>query len=463
MRARTGNSAVDRIAASEAALGPAKPPAVPEPGGKSNFIAAARRAAQAANSESGARNDKSAPSPTPNSASQGKAAGGWGTRVRSLLVAVSVVLIVLSSLHLVVGLFGSSDESGDGSRPQETQSSPQGDERTITPETPGGATDGTPDLAVPSPKIPAAPAPGRQSLVAPTDGGPSAASPIPGSTAVAVERDVTGSISRPVATLSAAPATEPAPAAPAHGAHATSIDKLPAAISGTLRAAAAKGDPAAEYEIAQRYAEGRGLPQNLAEAADWFDRAAKQGLAPAQFRLGGFYEKGFGVKQDLDAARRLYSVAAEAGNAKAMHNLAVLYAEGIDGKPDYQNAAKWFRKAADYGLTDSQYNLGVLYGRGIGMEPNLPEAYKWFTLAARDGDKESVTKRDDVGRRMDPQALAAAKLAAQAWTPLEQPEAATQAAIPAGGWDNVAAPPPSNPKPRNPGLKADRSIPLPVR
>ena len=146
-----------------------------------------------------------------------------------------------------------------------------------------------------------------------------------------------------------------------------------------------------------------------------------------------------------------------------MHNLAVLYAEGIDGKPDYQNAAKWFRKAADYGLTDSQYNLGILYGRGIGMEPNLPEAYKWFTLAARDGDKESATKRDDVAGRMDQQSLAAAKLAAQSWTPLEQPEAATQAAIPAGGWENAAAPPPSNPKPRNPGLKADRSSPLPVR
>jgi localization factor PodJL len=470
-RPRTGNSPVDRIAASEAALGPAKPPAVPDPGSKSNFIAAARRAAQAANSERGARNDKSAPAPTSSdTAPQGKAAGGWGTRVRSLLVAVSVVLIVLSSLHLVVGLFGSSDESGDGSAPQETRSSPQGDDRTIAPEAPAATTDGAHDPTAPSPKSPAAPTPGRQSLITPTDGGPawppSAASPIPGTTAVAAEEDVTGSISRPVATLSAAPAmpsTEPAPAAPPHGARATSIDRLPAVIGGTLRAAAAKGDPAAEYEIAQRYAEGRGVPQNLAEAADWFEHAAKQGLAPAQFRLGGFYEKGFGVKKDLDAARRLYLAAAEAGNAKAMHNLAVLYAEGIDGKPDYQNAAKWFRKAADYGLTDSQYNLGVLYGRGIGMGPNLAEAYKWFTLAARDGDRESATKRDDVGGRMDQQSLAAAKLAAQSWTPLEQPEAATQAAIPAGGWDNVAAPPPSNPKPRNPGLKAERSIPLPVR
>jgi localization factor PodJL len=478
MRGRTGNSPVDRIAASEAALGPVKPPVIPDPGGsKSNFIAAARRAAQAANLESALRNEKPAPAPTTNNAPRSKAARGWGNRVRSLLVAVSVVLIVLGSLHLVASLFGSSDESGDGSQPQDTQSLPKGDQPTVVPETPR-ATD---DPTVPSPRMPAAPAPGRQSLNLPTDGEtsasipagvlpgeamrqPAAASPIAGTTAVAAEKkDLTGSISRPVAAIPAMPASEPAPASPLHGAGATSLDKLPAAIGGSLRTAAAKGDPAAEYEIAQRYAEGRGLPQNLAEAADWFDRAAKQGLAPAQFRLGGFYEKGFGVKKDLDAARRLYSAAADAGNAKAMHNLAVLYAEGIDGKPDYQNAAKWFRKAADYGLADSQYNLGILYGRGIGMEPNLAEAYKWFTLAARDGDKESIAKRNDVGGRLDPQSLAAAKLAAQAWTPLEQPEAATQAATPPGGWDSVAAPPPGNPKPRNPGAKADRSIPSLVR
>ncbi len=171
--------------------------------------------------------------------------------------------------------------------------------------------------------------------------------------------------------------------------------------------------------------------------------------------MADFYEKGFGVKKDLDAARRLYLAAADAGNAKAMHNLAVLYAEGIDGKPDYQNAAKWFRRAADYGLSDSQYNLGILYGRGIGMEPSLPEAYKWFALAARNGDKESAAKRDDVGGRMDPQSLAAAKLAVQSWTPLEQPEAATQAAIPAGGWDNAAAPSPGAPKPRGSAPKSD--------
>jgi len=234
-------------------------------------------------------------------------------------------------------------------------------------------------------------------------------------------------------------------------------DKLQATIGGAaLRAAAIKGDPTAEFEVAVRLAEGRGVPQDLSAAAQWFERAARQGLAPAQFRLGGLYEKGLGVKKDLDGARRHYLAAAQAGNAKAMHNLAVLYAEGIDGKPDYQTAAKWFRKAADHGMTDSQYNLGVLFARGIGLEVNLAESYKWFALAARDGDRGAAKKRDDVGGRLDQATLTAARAAVQAWAAQPQPEGAAEVKAPAGGWDSTPAP--STPK-RRVDVKAQRAAP----
>ena len=131
------------------------------------------------------------------------------------------------------------------------------------------------------------------------------------------------------------------------------------------------GDAAAAYEVGVRFAEGRGVPVNLEEAAHWFERAASKGLAPAQFRYASLLEKGQGVKKDLAQARRLYLAAAAKGNGKAMHNLAVLYAEGIDGKPDYATAAQWFRKAAERGIADSQYNLGVLCARGLGIDKNL--------------------------------------------------------------------------------------------
>ena len=201
--------------------------------------------------------------------------------------------------------------------------------------------------------------------------------------------------------------------------------------------AAAAGDAAAAYEIATRYAEGRGVPANMEEAARWFERAAAKGLVPAQFRYASQLEKGLGVKKDLEAARRLYLAAAAKGNAKAMHNLAVLYAEGPDGKPDYETAAKWFQSAARHGVADSQYNLGILYARGIGVGVDLAESYKWFALAAAGGDPEAGKKRDEVAAHLDAAALAGARRAVESFTAEPQPAAAITVPAPAGGWDKA--------------------------
>jgi localization factor PodJL len=193
------------------------------------------------------------------------------------------------------------------------------------------------------------------------------------------------------------------------------------------------------------------VPANNEEAARWFDIAAKKGVVPAQFRLATLYEKGLGVKKDLVAARDLYRAAADKGHGKAMHNLAVLYAEGADGKPDYNTAAVWFRKAADHGIADSQYNLAILYARGVGVEQNLAEAYKWFFLAAKEGDQDAAQKRDQIASRLDPQALAAARAAADSWTALPQP---ADAVTVKGNWDAPPAAAPAAPKPKPRSAKA---------
>jgi localization factor PodJL len=217
-------------------------------------------------------------------------------------------------------------------------------------------------------------------------------------------------------------------------------ERLPEAIGGpVLRAAALKGDPTAVYEIGVRFAEGKGLAANLDEAAKWYDRAAQAGVVPAIFRLGTFYEKGLSVKKDADIARRYYLQAADRGNAKAMHNLAVLDADGGGKGANYKSASQWFRKAADRGVADSQFNLGILYARGIGVEQNLAESFKWFSLAAAQGDADAARKRDDIAKRLDPQSLAAAKLAIQTFMPEPQPDDAVNVAAPAGGWDSGPA------------------------
>jgi localization factor PodJL len=201
-----------------------------------------------------------------------------------------------------------------------------------------------------------------------------------------------------------------------------------------LRQASAAGDPAAQFEVAARYAEGRGVTQDLEQAAEWYRRAAEGGLAPAQYRLGSIYEKGIGVPKDAAAAMEWYRRAAEAGNAKAMHNLAVLYAEGIGGGSDLERAAEWFRRAAEHGVRDSQFNIGVLHARGLGVPQDMIEAYKWFSVAAQSGDSQAAERRNVLASSMPEQDLTRARAAAAAFRPLILDPAANVVEQPEGGW-----------------------------
>jgi localization factor PodJL len=415
----------ERIAASESAISEI-PAGKPEPVSTSSFIAAARRAAQAA-AAAAPVDPKGGRSPLKSVGSKAGEASTITSKIRSLLVGASVVVIVLGTFKLAMTLL-------DGGSPPQMPPMENSSEPPAAAQPPAndGAKPATPDAVTPSMTSPTPI--GRQSLnninAAPSAADSTASAAIPQNPASPVPAsDITGSI--PPATpggrklsMVQVPPTE----------------RLPDGIGGpVLRAATLKGDPTAAYEIAVRFAEGKGIAPNLDEAAKWYDRAAGAGVVPAIFRLGTFYEKGLSVNKDVDIARRYYLQAAERGNAKAMHNLAVLDADGGGKGANYKSASEWFRKAADRGVPDSQYNLGILYARGIGVEQNLAESFKWFSLAAAQGDADSGRKRDDIAKRLDPQSLAAAKLAIQTFTPEPQPDDAVNVATPAGGWDSAPA------------------------
>jgi localization factor PodJL len=409
------SSPSERIAASESALQDIAANSR-EPVSSSNFIQAARRAAQAAQSAQ-ATNPKAGNKPnrvtTLNDAARAvakpadAAPSTLSSKIRAVLVGASVVVIVLATAKLAINLLA----SGDPTMPAPTA------ETRVAPLAPAPAEmpAAQPENFVPAPSMTSPTPLEKQSQTTPAAPAPSVA-PLP---------DVTGTIAPPQPVVKMSPAKW------------TAVnDKLPDAIgSATLRSAALKGDPAAAYEVGLRYAEGRGVATNFEEAAKWYGRAVQGNVVPAMFRLGTLYEKGLGEKKDLDVAARYYQQAAERGHAKAMHNLAVLNADGGGKGPNYQAASEWFRKAAERGVADSQFNLGILYARGIGVEQNLAESYKWFGLAAAQGDIDAGRKRDDVAKRLDAQSLAAAKLAIQTFAPEQQPADAINVAAPAGGWD----------------------------
>ncbi|MEH2481574.1 localization factor PodJL [Nitrobacteraceae bacterium AZCC 2146] len=426
----------ERIAASEDAISELSDGAR-EQATASSFIAAARRAAQAAAASSpGSDKSRQAAKSTPKGGTTDKGSSTISSKIRSLLVGASVVVIVLGSFKMAMTLLDSSSPAPMADNAHDTTPlvAPEPAEAPARPAAPAPA---MPSMTSPTPI-------GRQSLAAPVPfvaetaapamtmpQAPAAPAPTP------APADVTGSIAAPQASA-AAPvlpssnrklALVPIPAA----------ERLPDTIGGTvLRNAALKGDASAAFEVGVRYAEGKGVTSNYDEAAKWYDRAAQAGVVPAMFRLGTLYEKGLSVKKDLDTARRYYMQAAERGNAKAMHNLAVLDADGGGKGANYKSASLWFRKAAERGVADSQFNLGILYARGIGVEQNLAESFKWFSLAAAQGDADAGRKRDDIAKRLDPQSLAAAKLAIQTFVPEGQPDDAINVASPAGGWDGPA-------------------------
>lgn len=371
--------------------------------GRSDFIAAARRAAKAAQTDASLADFKLS------------ATAKAGTPVRANLIAQSrdyvarhkrPVLLSIAALFVIVGTMAVMQRIGLGGNDVQTADA----KRSTTA----------------SRMVVADPQPARRSAeLTPSalpKNGPPLANPIPGSDPIQ-----TGSIpSLPAFAAQGAASMAPRPTLPAR-----------------LKTMANAGDGDAEYVLATQYAEGRVVPRDFKLAASWYQKAADQGIVPAQYRLASLYEKGLGVAPDKAKAKSLYIRAAEAGNPRAMHNLAVLLADG-DGKPDYEGAATWFRKAAQYGIHDSQYNLAILLARGLGTQQSLVQSYQWFAIAAAQNDSDAAKKRDEVGTKLNANDLAVAKALAASFHARIADIAATDVQPPPGGWDGASTPSPVN-------------------
>ena len=78
-----------------------------------------------------------------------------------------------------------------------------------------------------------------------------------------------------------------------------------------------QGDAGAQNQLAWKYHEGDGVPQDYAEAIRWFRRASKQGVAEAQYMLGKIYGAGKGVPKNDYESYIWLSIAVARGYEKA--------------------------------------------------------------------------------------------------------------------------------------------------
>ncbi|WP_442579223.1 peptidoglycan-binding protein [Mesorhizobium sp. ASY16-5R] len=390
---------------------------------KADFIAAARRAAQAAAAEAEVHKRGAG---TPRVVSGSKIGTILKTQRKPLLMAATAIMVVLAGMQLGKAYLSGDEPVAAASIPLVAQQPVQtatGEQTTQPSASEPMTADATGSAAAPR----MADGAGEQASMA-SDTGALAIEEPQEPMDTSAEADVRSAAPSPAASSAPEEAPQPATAAaPAVDQQPMQPDAAgepaPAQIAGipadagpvALREAAAAGDAKALFEIASRYADGRSVKADMKQAATWYEKAAELGFAPAQYRIGNLYEKALGVERDIGKAKIWYQLAAEQGNASAMHNLAVLYAMGADGTPDNESATRWFTSAAELGVKDSQFNLGILAAKGVGMPQSLEESYKWFALAAKAGDRDAAAKRDEIANTLRPEQLEKARGMVDLW------------------------------------------------
>jgi hypothetical protein len=116
---------------------------------------------------------------------------------------------------------------------------------------------------------------------------------------------------------------------------------------------AAKGDPAACFELGDRMMTGDGVPANVERARPLFQKAADGGVADAWFRLGKIYHDGLGVPQDFSKAFGFYVEAAKRGVPEAQHNVGAMLVSARGVKRDYVEGLAWLIVATKSGAVST--------------------------------------------------------------------------------------------------------------
>ncbi|QDX24960.1 sporulation protein [Sphingomonas suaedae] len=124
------------------------------------------------------------------------------------------------------------------------------------------------------------------------------------------------------------------------------------------RGPAVAGDPDAQFNLGQAYKLGRGVPADLAQAEEWYRKAALQGHPQAEENYGlSLFENG----------KRLQAV-------------------------------EWLTKASARGEPRAQYVLGTMYFNGDAVEKDWVRAYALTARAAAQGLPQASTAQAQMDR-----------------------------------------------------------------
>ncbi len=146
-------------------------------------------------------------------------------------------------------------------------------------------------------------------------------------------------------------------------------------------------DAAAMTLIGAIYHDGAAVGRNDFEASRWYRLASNLGDPEAAYELGALLLQGAnGVPKDIAQAKEQFERAAAKNQPAALYNLGVMALDASNGhKADFAKAAQYFLRSANAGDDDGAYSYGVMLREGKGMPQDITEGAHWLKRASDGG------------------------------------------------------------------------------
>jgi TPR repeat protein len=199
-----------------------------------------------------------------------------------------------------------------------------------------------------------------------------------------------------------------------------------------------KSNTEAMFELGVLYFEGAYLPQDLRQAANWFEKAsaanhpgallylghlhlnqyleddqnekalkyfvasAKLGNINAMYLASQIYSTKAALKNGaemLKLSNEWLKMAAEKGQAEAMATYAMRIHGGLYGKIDHQAAFQWYKKAAFAGNLRGMEGYAMACIQRFSSECTPEEGLEWFKKSANAGSTFAMNMLGDIYRR----------------------------------------------------------------
>ena len=172
--------------------------------------------------------------------------------------------------------------------------------------------------------------------------------------------------------------------------------ETPDAETALLETQAAKGDVSAQFELGNRYRDGKGVSKDNGKAEEWYRKAASwKGSTEADVELGILYCGGFVKARPVDWARvaAVWEIQAQKGDRASQFRLGnMCYRNGAGVRQDGAKAVYWLEKAAAqnegppvYGVGAAMWGLARMYSGDRDLPRDDNKAFYWAEKSAQYG------------------------------------------------------------------------------